>query len=113
MIREAPPKYPPPEPRKIVKILPPVLDPPPRKVIIEKFPPIYDTTQPIVIERWLAPNRPKRRVIFDGVVNMEPLRVAAAPIHNEIIEYELPQVAVNQEIRGVEVVEADPNQVSL
>lgn len=109
VIREVPPKLPPPEPRKIIKILPAKVPPPPRKIIVEKMPAIDEQTQPIIIERWLAPKRPPRRVIFDGVLNAEPVR--SEPVRNEIIQYEAPRVLVSQEVKEAGVVRMDPNEV--
>ena len=109
MIRELPPKIPQPEPRKIIKILPAKVAPPPRKIVVEKMPLIDEQTQPIVIERWLAPKRQPRRVIFQGVLNAEPVR--AEPVRNEIIQYEAPKVVVSQEVKDGGVVRMDPNEV--
>lgn len=73
------------------------------------MPLIDEQTQPIVIERWLAPKQQPRRVIFQGVLNAEPVR--AEPVRNEIIQYEAPKVIVSQEVKDGGVVRMDPNEV--
>lgn len=64
IIRERPPQKPKVSKQKTIMISGKRLPPPPRKVIIERMPAMPEKPKPVIIERWLPYEMPKRRVIF-------------------------------------------------
>lgn len=109
MIREAPPRIPPPLEPKIVKLAAQKFSPPPRKLIIERpASSVVEKTQPIIIERWLAPKMSPRRVVFDGVAFK-----GHDPVRNEIheYEYESPNLVIEKKFVNLGVSRMDPNEV--
>ena len=107
IIREAPPKMPPPIGRKFITIYGPK-NPPPRKVIIQKMPAI-EKAQPIIIERWLAPKIPPRRVVFEN----NSTQTQNGRVRNEIHVCEAPSVVTEKQFKDLGVSRVDPNDVIL
>ena len=73
--------------------------------------PTFEKAQPIIIERWLAPKIPPRRVIFEGSTHTQTQR--NAPVRNEIHVCEAPNVITNKQFKDLGVSRVDPNEVIL
>lgn len=109
MIREAPPKFVVPTERKVVRITGERAPPPPRKVIVQKMPSIScEQARPIVIERWLAPKVPPRRIVLEGSFHKYGQQEI---VKNEIHECEAPKIILDKKFVDLGVERADPNDV--
>lgn len=106
VIRESPPPMPRAEQPRVVIIKGRTCPPPPRKVIIERLPRLPEKPRPIIIERWLRHGPQRRRVIYEpcGPLPEVPRE------KNVIIEWEMPRCVVQQEIKDLGVVRADPRE---
>lgn len=92
--------------KKIVKIavkkLPP---PPPRKVLIEKLPALPSRPACITIERWLPYPEAKRKVILKI---QDSSSSVSFNIRNSIILWKTPEVKIEQSIKYLGVIKANP-----
>jgi hypothetical protein len=96
IVREAPPKPPPPVGRKLITISGKRLPPPPRKVVIERLAPIPAKPQAIIAERWLPYTQQKRKVIFRAA---PPDPVIVKP-RNIVVQWESPIVTIRKGLRN-------------
>ena len=74
------------------------------------MPAIESQAQSIIIERWLAPKIPPRRVIIEGSTHINQQH---APVRNEIHVCEAPNVITNKQFKDLGVSRVDPNEVIL
>jgi hypothetical protein len=105
VIREAPPRPPAAVGQKVVSVSGKRLPPPPRKVVIERLAPLPSKPQSVIIERWLPYRDQKRRVIFQGLTEADP--IVPTP-RNVIVQWEPPAVVVNKQFRDLGVIRANP-----
>ena len=103
--REAPPRRPTAIPPQVVEVEGDPVAPPARRVVVEKLSNLPPKPQNILIEKWLPYKPQKRRVVYE--------RSCAAPPANPrnlLIEWEAPEVEVEQVCRDLGVVDADPEE---
>jgi hypothetical protein len=106
VVREIPPPMPEPIGQKIITIAGKGLPPPPRKVIIERLPPVPAKPQAVINERWLPYESRKRRVIYQAP---QPDPVYCKP-KNVIVQWDAPNVRVEQVVKYLGIVNANPQE---
>lgn len=106
IIREAPPE-PPKVERKVVHVPGKVLPPPDRKLVIEKLPKIPAQPPQIFIERWLPYGEQKVKIIHQKSNVKEPVQEKT---RNVYINWEKPDVDVEQEVKYLGVSKVDPKE---
>lgn len=109
VVREAPPPAPQPIGRKLITISGKRLPPPPRKVVIERLAQLPAKPQSVLIERWLPYKQVKRRVIFRAA---PPDPILVKP-RNKIVQWETPQIKINQQLEYLGVKRGNPKEYAL
>jgi hypothetical protein len=103
--REAPPKTPVCIPEQVVEVDGDAIPPPARRVVVEKLSNLPAKPQNVIIEKWLPYQKQKRRVVFHPAQGC-----AAENPRNLIIEWEAPEVEVEQVCRNLGTINADPEE---
>ena len=105
IIREQPPIPPTPLPTKVITIKGKQLPPQPRRVIIERLPPMPPKPPALIIERWLPYEPIKRKVIYQQQDSNNKVQES---IKNVIVEWETPQVKIENQVKYMGVFTANP-----
>jgi len=103
--REAPPKRPACIPPQTIEVEGLPVPPPARRVVVEKLSNLPAKPQNILIEKWLPYKNQKRRVIYEKSCGQAPENP-----RNLIIEWEAPDVEVEQVCKDLGTVDADPEE---
>jgi hypothetical protein len=103
VFREHPPAPPPQIPEQVVEIEGAPVPPPARRVVIEKLTSLPPKPQNILIEKWLPYQPQKRRVVYQPSCAQ-----AQSNPRNLVIEWEAPDVEVEQQCVNLGVQDADP-----
>jgi hypothetical protein len=107
VVREAPPKSVN-VAEKVITLKGDCMPPPPRRVIIEKLPAEAAKPGPVCIDRWLAPEGLKRKVIFQAAAGQGSQQGQ----RNVIIEWSAGEATVRQQLNVKGVTEANPEEYS-
>ena len=105
IFREAPPQPPAPIPEQVVEIDGAPVPPPARRVVVEKLSNLPPKPQNILIEKWLPYKQQKRRVVYQPSCQAQQQNP-----RNLVIEWEAPDVEVEQVCQNLGVQEACPEE---
>jgi hypothetical protein len=104
--RERPPRTPPSIPQEVITLPGRTIEPPPRQVIVERMAQAAALPGDIVIERWLAHGRQRRRVVHEKPV--QRTQSSAAP-RNVLIDWESQdRTQIRQKLNFLGVEQCDP-----
>lgn len=83
-----------------------------RRLVIEKMPKLPPKPQPIIVERWLPYEAPKRKVVYensyDSDENMKSKANTEERSKNLVIEWDEPKINYKTSINWLGVEDADP-----